>query len=351
MLISFSYSSLMRILLWAILLSSSLGFAQKKVVLTENSAEKRVDVFIDGKAFTSYFYPGASVLKKAVLYPIRTANGTEITRGWPLHPRAGERIDHPHHVGMWLNYEDVNGHDFWNNSNSVNQDRKAYGTIVHTGITSLKSGKKRGELTVTADWLDKNGGIMLTETTTYRFEGDAQTRTIDRSTTLTAQTDATFKDVKDGMFAIRVARQLEHPSKSPEIFTDASGIATKVPVLDNTGISGNYRNSEGTEGEATWGKRAQWCNLRGKIGEETIHIVIIDHPQNVGYPTYWHSRGYGLFAANPLGQKAFSNGKETLHFQLKKGESVTFRYRTVIASTELSDVAIKKVAEAFYKNK
>ena len=36
-------------------------------------------------------------------------------------------------------------------------------------------------------------------------------------------------------------------------------------------------------------------------------IAIFDHPGNVNYPTYWHARGYGLFAANPLGRYAIGD--------------------------------------------
>ena len=331
----------------------TLAIAQKGIKLTHNEKDKKVDVTIDGKAFTSYFYPGEDQLKKAVLFPIRTNNGTIVTRGWPFEPRAGERIDHPHHVGMWLNYEDVNGFDYWNNSTAIKpEDRlKKYGTIRHTGISNMKSGKSRGELTVTADWIDKDGTGTLTaqETTNYIFLGKGNIRIIDRITTIKAATDIVFKDVKDGFFAIRLAQQLEHPSKTADVFTDASGIATAVPKLDNTGVTGSYRNSDGVEGDDCWGKRAKWCNLRGQIENEKVNVVIIDHPKNVGYPTYWHLRGYGLFAANPLGQKVFSNGKETLNFSLKKGESVTFRYRTIIASKQLDDAAVNKSMVEFEK--
>ena len=68
---------------------------------------------------------------------------------------------------------------------------------------------------------------------------------------------------------------------------------------------------------------------------ETISIAIIDHPKNPGYPTYWHARGYGLFAANPLGQKAFSGGKEELNLTLKQGEKAVFRYRIIIHSGDI----------------
>jgi hypothetical protein len=72
--------------------------------------------------------------------------------------------------------------------------------------------------------------------------------------------------------------------------------------------------------------------LTGKVGQESVTLVMLDHPKNVGFPTYWHARGYGLFAANPLGQEVFSNGKEKLNFTLEPKQSVTFRYRLLIIS-------------------
>lgn len=345
----------MKIILLLGLLStalSTLTLAQK-YQLRHDVTNRKISVSVDGQLFTNYIYPDESILKKAVLYPIFTAKGTEITRGYPMSPRAGERVDHPHHVGMWLNYEDVNGFDYWNNSTAIKPEdrKKKYGTIRHTGVTQMKSGKGKAILGVTADWVsaDGMGDLTLKEATTYVFLGKGNQRIIDRTTTLTAQIDVAMPDVKDGMFAIRVARQLEHPSDKPDVFVDANGIETKVDKLDNTGIVGNYRSSEGVEGEKVWSTRGNWVNLRGKIGNELISVAIIDHPQNLSYPTYWHARGYGLFAANPLGAKVFTNGKSTLNFKLKKGESVTFRYRTVITSDNVSDDALKQLAEDFSK--
>ncbi|MFN8357107.1 MAG: PmoA family protein [Spirosomataceae bacterium] len=323
----------------------------QRIKLSHDTKNKKVDVVVDGTPLTSYIYPSEEILKKSVLFPLRTAKGTVITRGYPMEPRAGERVDHPHHVGMWLNYEDVNGFDYWNNSTAIKPEdrKKKYGTIRHTGITEMKSGNDKGTLVVTADWVsaDGTGDLTLKETTTYLFSGKGNQRIIDRITTLTAQRDVSMPDVKDGMFAIRVARQLEHPSDKPDVFVDANGIETKVDKLDNTGIVGNYRSSEGIEGEKVWSTRGKWVNLRGKIGNEDISLAIIDHPKNVSYPTYWHARGYGLFAANPLGAKVFTNGKETLNFKLAKGQSVTFRYRTVITSGQASDQELNKLAEQF----
>ena len=314
------------------------------------STKTSVDVQIGGKPFTSYFFPGQDVLKKAVLFPLISAQGTTITRGYPMAPRPGERVDHPHHVGMWLNYEDVNGFDYWNNSTNIiaSLQNHKMGTIVHTSI--VKQDAKNGTLVVSADWIDNDGKgqKVLEEKTTYVFSGTADSRMVDRITTLTAVADQVlFKDVKDGMFAIRVARQLEIPSNKPDVFTDAHGVETKVPVMDNTGVTGDYWSSEGVKGEAVWSTRAKWMNLHGEMDNHAISVTIFDHPGNVSYPSYWHARGYGLFAVNPLGAKVFSNGKDERNLTLKKGESVTFRYRTLISDRLNTKEELDKIQAEF----
>jgi hypothetical protein len=157
-----------------------------------------------------------------------------------------------------------------------------------------------------------------------------------------------MSDTKEGMFAVRVARQLELPSEGDITLLDAQGHPTKVSAMTNEGISGDYLSSEGKTGLGVWGTRAKWMNLFGNIGDEKISLVICDHPKNQSYPTYWHARGYGLFSANPLGVKDFTNGKEALNFSVRAGQSVTFRYRLVISSnTHPSVEEINKFAQDF----
>ena len=317
----------------------------ERVSVTVDEQDRRVDVSIAGQPFTSYIWPVR--LAKPVLYPLRTAKGTIVTRGYPLEPRPGERADHPHHAGMWLNYENVNGIDFWNNSEAIKpQDAPKMGTIQQRAIVSAKGGTDQGELEVEADWLSDDQKVLLKERTRYVFRGEPNFRSVDRITTLQAQHEkVVFADAKDGMLGLRVVRALEAPSDKPEVFTDASGRATTVAKLDNTGVNGVYLTSEGKRGEAAWGTRGRWCNLSGKVGEEPVTISIFDHPSNPGFPTYWHARGYGLFAANPLGEKVFSNGKEELNLTLAVGQSVTFRYRVLISS----EISTPESTEAAYK--
>lgn len=322
--------------------------SKPKIELVRNDAEQRVDVLVDGKLFTAYIYPKS--IKKPVLYPLTTARGTKITRGFPLEPMPGERIDHPHHVGMWLNYGDVNGYDFWNNSDSIKvEKRDHYGTIVHKKINKLESGEDKAVLEIEAEWKAPDGETLLVENTTYIFKANENERAIDRITTLTAQDkEILFKDNKEGMLGIRVTRALEHPTDKPQFFTDVHGKPTKVATLNNEGVNGWYYNSEGDEGPDCWGKRAKWTNLTSTIGDEDISLVIFDHPSNVGFPTYWHARTYGLFAANPLGQKIFSKGKEKLNFKLAPQEFVTWKFRVLIVSgSKMDQVTLNKRFEEF----
>lgn len=326
--------------------------SKKSIQLVRKDAEQKVEVLVNGELFTAYYYP--STIAKPVLYPLISAEGNELTRGFPLNPKPGERVDHPHHIGHWMNYGDVNGLDFWNNSDAIPANQKhKYGTIVHTGIKESKETSNGAELTVTMDWKAPDGRVLLQEKTTFLFSAQGNQRSITRVTTLTAQDQpVSMKDNKEGVFAIRVARALEHPSDKPEIFTDANGIPTTVASLNNEGVTGKYRSSSGKEGDDVWGTRGNWVSLDGKLQNEKVSLVILDHPSNPGYPTYWHARGYGLFSANPLGQKELSGGKETLNFGLAPGQSVTFRYQILIFSEAHPDnELLNSKADSFAKDK
>jgi hypothetical protein len=328
-------------------MAAVVGAQTATVKITPNEAERRVDITIDGKPFTSYIWP--TTLKKPTLWPIRAANGAVVTRAFPLEAKAGERSDHPHHVGLWFNHGDVNGFDFWNNSEAIRPDQaKKYGTIVHRKIGGVKTAPSgAGELSVEMDWVAGDGTTLLRENTTFVFAGSGSTRTIDRITTLTAlDKEVVFRDNKEGVLGMRMTRALEQPAEKPEIFTDASGKATKVPVLDNKGVTGMYVSSEGIKGDAVWSTRGRWTLLGGTIDAQPVTVAILDHPKNPGFPTHWHARGYGLFAANMLGAKVFSNGKEELNLTLQPGKSVTFRHRVVILNAETKPEAI----EAEYKS-
>ncbi len=325
--------------------------AQSGFSFRENKDMKKIEVLYNKKLITAYCYFDST--EKPVLFPVKTLTGNTVTRGYPIAPRVGERTDHPHHVGLWLNFESVNGLDFWNNSTAIPAEKKSsYGSIRHQEVVSVKSEKGKVLLLTRSHWVDQANTVLLEEVTEFVFSEDHGAFVIDRFSGLKAMVpEVIFKDVKDGFLGLRVARELEMPSKQEDKFVDAHGNVTTVSMAKNDGVTGLYVNKEGITGDDTWGKRSRWTCLNGIKDGEHISIAIIDHPQNAGFPTYWHARGYGLFAANPLGQKIFSQGKEELNLTLAQGQSVTFRYRIVIqaARASLTSPEIDYFMEGFAK--
>jgi Methane oxygenase PmoA len=296
------------------------------VKLVRDDAQQRVDVLFDGRPFTSYRWEER--LKRPVLFPLRTATGALVTRGWPIEPRPDEPTDHPHHIGLWLAYGDVNGVDFWGHSEKNSSPRK--GVIVHRGVKLLRDGVGRGELVTNADWVLPGDVIAFAETTHHTFSGGANRRVVDWQTTLTAQSgDVRLPDNKEGFFGLRLARELEHPGAK------------------NPAATGSYRSSEGIVGEAVWGTRGRWLMLNATVAGAPVTIAFLDHPQNPGHPTHWHARPWGLMAANTLGQKALSKGKNTLDFALAKGAAATFRYRVLILSKAATPADIEAEYQSF----
>lgn len=323
------------------------ALAQKSFKLVDDAVHKKVQILYGGKLLTAYCYFDST--EKPVLFPVKTLSGITVTRGYPVAPRAGERTDHPHHLGIWLNYESVNGLDFWNNSTAIDPGRRDhYGSIRHRKVLGTSAKGNQASLEASSQWVDHSNSVLLNEVTRFQFSVSGSDFIIDRTSTLEAVADeVVFKDVKDGMLAIRVSRALELPSKEGGSFVDAHGQVTKVPAMDNAQVTGMYVNREGIRGDSVWGKRSEWTYLYGKEGGKDVAIIIIDHPSNPGYPTYWHARGYGLFAANPLGQQVFSKGRENLNLTLRKGEKVSFTYRIVIHEGAVTPQQVDALMEKF----
>ncbi|MEO6520085.1 MAG: PmoA family protein [Mucilaginibacter sp.] len=302
---------------------------QVKVIKQKN--QNKIDILIGGKPFTSFLYPDS--LEKPVLYPVHAANGTVVTRGFPLNPQPGDPTDHPHHIGIWFNYENLNKLDFWNNSYAIKPEKKKdYGWVKTDKILETADGTT-GKLTYHANWTDQQNNVILKETTHLEFSGNENERVIDRVTVLKAVKDATFFDAKDGLLGLRLAHALQMPATEDQKFTDNKGNVTIVKAGTDHVANGNYITSAGKHGNDAWSSRAVWCKVYGKMGKDSISISIIDHPGNTNYPTFWHARGYGLFAANPLGEQIFTKGKSVKNLHLNIGESATFKYRIVVANS------------------
>ena len=290
------------------------------VVFREDPANRKIDILINDLFFTSFIYP--DMLEKPTLFPIVAPSGKQITRGYPLAPRPNERTDHPHHVGLWFNFGDVNGIDFWNNSSAVPPGRKQlYGSIRLDAI--LETDSRKGALTTRSSWVDYQGNRLLSENTTYIFSGTGnEYRSVERVTALTAVEAVTMKGNKEGLFALRVDKAFEE-------------------------IDGLYRNHEGLKGESeVWGRRTPWVALSAETDGEIITIVMLDHEKNINYPGWPHARGYGLFSMNNLGGDAMDKTSPPVEVKLAPGETITFRHKMIIGG-EMSDEEINSMLSRF----
>ena len=330
-------------------LSTSLAQKKEMVQVIQSAKENKIDIIIGGKLFTSFLYPDS--LEKPVLYPVHAANGTIVTRGFPLDTQPNDPTDHPHHIGIWFTFENVNGLDFWNNSYAIPKEKKHLYGWIRTDKISQTSGDSKGVLSYHANWTNRQKKVLLEETTHLEFSGTEHERIIDRVTVLKADTTVLFTDAKDGLYGIRLAHALQIPTDKDQEFKDDKGNVTIVKGGTDHLANGNYLTSEGKQGDDAWSTRGRWCMIYGKIKNDSISIAIIDHPKNPNYPTFWHARGYGLFAANPLGEKIFTNGKSFKNLRLESGGSVTFRFRIVITdgNKTISAREVNQLADDFAK--
>lgn len=314
------------------------------VSFDRDDAARKVDISVGGRYFTTLFYPEDE--RKPILWPILTASGVDITRGYPRAPRPFESVDHPHHSGLWFNHGNVNGLDFWNNYHAFPPERRPlYGTVLLRSIESAA-----GDCLVTlSDWVDHEGHVLLTERTTYTFGGTRNERFILRAATLTAVDTVRFEEDKEGMLGLRVDRAFQQPSDSPVLYLDAEGRPTDTPTVNKEGVTGLYTNSLGFTGDAAWSKRAEWTRLDGTKSGDNISILIIDSQDNPNFPAWSHARGYGLFAVNNLGGRDMDRSYTgSPGFTLNPGESKSFTYKIIIKDGgHLTDADCEARARAF----
>lgn len=286
----------------------------------------RITVEINGQLFTEYWFQGnqhPAVTKKkgadgqtvettiptrhVYFWPLNGPGGLPMTRAWPMVPNAeGEEKDHQHHRSLWFSHGAVNGVDFWSEADKA-------GKIVHDQFVELKSGNDEGLIKSTCKWVGPDGKLVCTDERVFRvYNRPASERLFDFEVTLKASAgqDVVFGDTKEGSMAIRVAESMR--------LTKGKNQKGEGRIVQNTG----------TEGAATWGKKAEWCDYSGPVRGKTVGVAILPHPKNPVHPTWWHVRDYGLFAANPFGAHDFEKSPPgTGNLTIPAGKSITFRYR------------------------
>ncbi|MGH9454317.1 MAG: PmoA family protein [Terriglobia bacterium] len=320
---------LMAALGW-LLLCAATASAQEVVMLVKQA--RRIDVLIGGKPFTTYYF--GSEEAKPYLQPLRSAQGTIVTRGFPVGNNIPKQHWHdpdiePHQRPMYFAHGDIDGFSFWSEQVFAKQfygdDHERFGRTVFQKLEEAKSGPSSGEIRAVFNLMDDHGKALGEEAQNYVFRGGAGTRTIDCQFVIHANHGPVkMGDTKEGTFAIRVIKDLNSPP-------------------------GHMVNSNGRMGEKQiWGKRANWVDYYGKVGGEDLGIAIFDSPHSFRHPTYWHARAYGLFAANPFGIREFMNDpSKDGSYTIPAGQSLTFRYRVLIHHGDYKQAGIAQAYQHY----
>ena len=234
-----------------------------------------------GKLLTVYH---SDLATKPYFFPLIGPTGVSYTRAYPLQKDvAGEDHDHPHQRSFWFTHGSVNGFDFWA-SDPLNKPKRNDGTIRETSRSIVAAGPVLGVLKTTDDWLGPDGKVVCQDERTVRAYATAAIRVLDFDITLKATAGpVTFGDTKEGMFGLRVASSMDVKNKK----------------------GGKITNAEGITDEAAWGKASPWVDYTGPVEGKTVGVAILNHPDSFRFPTTWHVRTYGLFAANPFGWHDF----------------------------------------------
>ena len=291
-------------------------------------------IFHDAKHVTSY---NVGVEEgKPYFYPVIGPTDLPMTRKWPMEEGVeSEETDHIHHRGMWYGLGNVNGLDFWHYAGDEKKKNKTFGFIRHMGMNGVTMSKDDIVFKTKSEWLEQDDPEkrVLSDQREFRlFYRPDGALVVDATISLIADAgDVLIKDDKEGAWSIRTQPKLRLEGKVAE---------------------GSIVNSEGLEGKAAWGKRADWVDYFGPDQKgEQVGIAILDHPSNLRHPTWWHARHYGLFTANPFGEGNFD--KEAAEgagdYTIKNGDTLTFRYRTIFHKGDAEKAQIAKAYADFSK--
>lgn len=238
---------------------------------------------------------------KPYVWPLRGPGGQDLTRAYPMEKIAGEQHDHPHHRSLWFTHGEVNGVDFWS-------EGPGRGRIAHREFVEMASTGESVMLVSDNDWLAPDGKKVCTDRRRITFRAATDRRTIDFEIALQAsEGDVKLGDTKEGTFGVRVASSMSLPQ------------------------GGHIVNSQGQRDREAWGKQAAWVDYFGTVEGQPAGVAIFNHPSSFRFPTYWHVRDYGLFAANPFGWHDFQ-GNESVDgsYRIPAGERIILRYRVLL---------------------
>jgi len=264
--------------------------------------------------------PLAEKFKKPYFYPVM-AQGVSVTRAWPMEDKPNEAHDHPHHTGLYFAHGAINGKDYWSKIPIVPKSLK------HT------EGPVCAHLVIENVW----GEDMLESQDIFILDAGKDV-VMDWSMTWKCpdSTPVALGKTKEGSFALRAPTPLTSPDPGKK---NQTGRGTGK-MIDSFG---NQDEEPIRPEKRPAGKQpAAWADNYGVIDGKALGICFMNHPVSYRFPTDWHVRNYGLFAAN-----AFMLQDDTL----KPDQPITFKYRVYIHAGDPTQGKVAAVYAGYASNK
>jgi hypothetical protein len=296
-----------------------------------------------GKALVGSYHIAPTVAKP-YMWPLNAPGGLTVTRAWPMEKSTPDdkSTDHVHQKSLWFCHGDVipegfalktkvknvEGVDFW-------AEEKGHGKIVCTDVGSVQQKGDHGQVTTKNEWRTAEDEKIMDETRTIHLYCLGKVYLLVFDIDLSASVcPITFGDTKEGAFGVRV----------------------RGSVTEEKG-SGKLTNADGKVGEkgkeGVWGQVSDWCDYSGPVEGKTAGVAIFTDPANP-LKSSWHSRGYGLMAANPFGRDKSGfpavKGKTDL-VKLAKGEHLKLRFGVLLHDGDVKEADVADYYKKFAKLK
>jgi type 1 glutamine amidotransferase len=241
---------------------------------------------------------------KPCFHPLALTDGTVLT---DLNPP-----DHVWHRALWFSWKNLNDVNYWEEDATTGLSP---GRTTVTKITVSPNDDFSAQIAMTLSYHPPDQPIVLTE---------------DRTLTVSAPSE-------DGSYIIGWHSAFTAGAEDVELRGGTAGggyagLSVRMAratrdwrIVDS---EGRQDRPDGPFARNTHGHRARWVDfsLTSQATGSTGGIAVLDHPENLRYPSYWHNlidekAQFGYFSPAPLWRKPYV---------LAAGSRIMLRYRVIV---------------------
>jgi len=265
--------------------------------------ENQVVVTVGGQLFTCYKFDPSQ--KYPYFWPVNgPASGKSIT--------TETSEPYPHHHSLFFGCDQVNGGNYW-------QDTNERGQIISQGPRIVKSSGREVVFTDEGLWKQPGKEPIIRDRRQIVITAPSDSlRFIDFTISMEPLVDIRIRKTNHSLFSARVV---------PELGVAKGGTLVNAECL--------------TAEKGTFGVASPWCDYYGTRAGVTEGLAILQNPGNRWYPSKWFTRDYGFFSPTPMYWLAGDQ------LDLPKGRNLTLSYRVVIHTGDTQKAGIAAIFDAY----